>query len=66
MVADMVYLYEQIRDTSRRLEFEWRDEFLRYFPAARDALPPTGVAEEQYGRDNPHPQSAFTEVDIPM
>ena len=68
-VPDMVYLYEQIRDTSQRLEFEWRDEFLRYFPAAKDALPPMEVTEEEYERweqENPHPPSEFTEDDIPM
>jgi hypothetical protein len=66
-VADMVYLYEQIRDVSRRLEFEWRDEFLRYFPAAEDALPPMEVTEEEYDqweKENPPPE--FTEDDIPM
>jgi hypothetical protein len=66
-VADTVYLYEQIRDVSRRLEFEWRDEFLRYFPAATDDLPPMEVSEEEYAqweKENPPPE--FKEDDIPM
>ena len=65
-VADMVDLYEQIRDLSGRLEFEWREEFLRHFPAAGDALPPVQMTEaeyEQWEKDD-RPPALFD--DIPM
>ena len=66
-VADAVFLYEQIRDLSKRLEFEWRDEFLRYFPAAKDALPPVRVTEAEYERwEKENTPPAFLEDDIPM
>jgi hypothetical protein len=68
-VGDMVYLYEHIRDVGRRLEFEWRDEFLRYFPAARNALPPMEVTEEEYAqweKQNPPTEFTLDNDDIPM
>src|SRR5688500_17261512 len=66
-VADVVYLYEQIRDVIRRLEFEWRDEFLRYFPATTDALPPMEVTEEEYEQwEKENPLHKFKNDDIPM
>jgi hypothetical protein len=47
-VPDAVELYERIRDDSLRFEGEWRDQFIAYFPAARDALPPQQMTEEEY------------------
>jgi hypothetical protein len=38
-VADLVWLYERIRDGSRRCEGEWRDEFMACCPKAASALP---------------------------
>ena len=49
-VQDAVYLYEQIRDISKRLEFEWRDSFIQYFPSSRDSLPDMHVTQEEYER----------------
>ena len=37
---ECVELYVQIRDASGRLEEEWRDEFIDYFPDCENALPP--------------------------
>ncbi len=37
---ECVALYEQIRDNSDRLEDEWRDQFVEYFPQSVRALPP--------------------------
>ncbi|WP_233840394.1 hypothetical protein [Dyella sp. 2HG41-7] len=34
-----VRLYEHIRDSADRLEFEWRDEFLEAFPGSEHLLP---------------------------
>ncbi len=39
-VEDSVELYVQIRDLSQRLEEEWRDAFVEYFPDCSEALPP--------------------------
>jgi len=47
-VADAVELYQRIRDDSLRFEGEWRDQFIAYFPAARDGLPPQQMTEEEY------------------
>lgn len=38
--AEVVSLYEFIRDTSMRLELEWRPEFVTAFPLQRGILPP--------------------------
>jgi len=45
---DAVYLYVRIRDMSKRLESEWRNEFIRYFPCAAEALPPVEITEQQW------------------
>jgi hypothetical protein len=37
--AEVVSLYEFIRDTSMRLEREWRPEFVTAFPLQRGVLP---------------------------
>lgn len=37
--AEVVSLYEFIRDTSMRLELEWRPEFVAAFPLQRGMLP---------------------------
>jgi len=34
-----VRLYEHIRDSADRLEFEWRDEFVAAFPGSEALLP---------------------------
>ncbi len=34
-----IRLYEHIRDNADRLEVEWRDEFVNYFPASEELLP---------------------------
>jgi hypothetical protein len=47
-VQDAVELYERIRDDSLRFEGEWRDQFIAYFPAARDTLPAQKMTEEEY------------------
>jgi hypothetical protein len=39
-VGEVVHLYEAVRDRSRRLEREWRDEFASAFPLAAGSLPP--------------------------
>jgi hypothetical protein len=36
---DVVMFYEFIRDNSGRLEFEWREEFISYFPEYENFLP---------------------------
>lgn len=36
---EVVELYTAIRDQSGRLEDEWRDEFIEYFPESEDDLP---------------------------
>ena len=38
-VEECLDLYQQIRDTSGRLECEWRQQFVDYFPQSRNALP---------------------------
>jgi hypothetical protein len=47
-VDDAVALYREIRDRSLRFEGEWREQFINYFPQARDALPPQQMTEEEY------------------
>lgn len=37
--AEVVALYEYIRDNSMRLEEEWRDEFIEAFPEQEPLLP---------------------------
>ena len=37
--ADVISLYEHIRDNSMRLEEEWRDEFIEAFPEQESLLP---------------------------
>jgi hypothetical protein len=49
-VEDAVELYIRIRDESLRFEDEWRDQFIMYFPDARDALPPQIMIEEEYDK----------------
>ena len=39
-VEEVVWLYERIRDHSRRLECEWRSEFERAFASHVSMLPP--------------------------
>jgi hypothetical protein len=47
-VEDAVELYQRIRDDSLRFEGEWREQFIAYFPFAREALPPQQMTEEEY------------------
>jgi hypothetical protein len=44
---DAVELYERIRDESGRCEDAWRDDFVGYFPVAKDALPSVDLADEE-------------------
>jgi hypothetical protein len=37
--AEVISLYEYIRDNSMRLEGEWRDEFIEAFPEQESLLP---------------------------
>lgn len=37
--AEVVSLYEYIRDNSKRLEEEWRDRFIEAFPQQESLLP---------------------------
>jgi len=37
--ADVISLYEHIRDNSMRLEDEWREEFIEAFPQQESLLP---------------------------
>ena len=45
---DITTLYIAIRDESARLEFEWRSEFLSFFPRADSFLPDAEVSEEEF------------------
>jgi hypothetical protein len=47
-VEDAVELYKRVRDQSLRFEGEWRGQFVAYFPAVRDALPPQRMTEGEY------------------
>jgi hypothetical protein len=47
-VEDAIELYQRIRDDSARFEGEWREQFITYFRAVRDALPPQQLTEEEY------------------
>ncbi len=38
-------LYTTLRDDSSRLEFEWRAEFVSFFPQAAPLLPPEEMSE---------------------
>jgi len=49
-VEDAVELYIHIRDQSQRFAGEWRDQFITYFPEARDALPSQLMTEEEYDK----------------
>ena len=44
--AQVVELYEYLRDKSLRVESEWRDEFEEFFPEHADALPPVGAHQQ--------------------
>jgi len=44
---DITTLYVAIRDESARLEFEWRSEFLSFFPRADAFLPESEVSEDE-------------------
>jgi hypothetical protein len=61
-VDQTVELYEEIRELSERLEFEWRDEFIGIFPDAQGAIPSAkdtefltatlvGAIETEFGGD---------------
>ena len=42
---ESLQLYTTLRDDSGRLEFEWRAEFLSFFPQAAPLLPPEEMSE---------------------
>jgi hypothetical protein len=45
--AEVISLYEYIRDNSMRLEDEWRDEFIEAFPEQENLLPAPLLAAQQ-------------------
>ena len=62
---DITTLYVAIRDDSARLEFEWRTEFLSFFPQADTFLPAAEVSEDDFRQSLATGQLRFVRPVLP-